>query len=127
MWNELIDCGETATQEVVVTSSWYDWNCNCFYTGSQEWIECVDIYCDGNISNCLQTTTYTIEVNVNGQSDGFICRNSQVINGIPQSDIYQANEANHSEEVIHASVRTQINRIVNGERGPGDFFTTEPR
>lgn len=126
MWNQLMACGGDITEQITVTYT-TGVNCNCFgYTGSPEWINCINTYCGGNINGCWQTVTTTQEVISNGASDGFICRDAQIINGTPTSNHYRADGANHNEKTMHGKVQTEIRKVFQN-RGAGDFFTTPIR
>lgn len=95
-------------------------NLNLGYTGSPEWIACVQEFCDPYPVNCTQEPiNYAVTIILNNLSDGFICEDSQIWpNSIEQ---YEARDANHSEEVIHPNVQNQIRASFDRP----DFFMTQ--
>jgi pimeloyl-ACP methyl ester carboxylesterase len=119
-WNQLIDCGSTRTETITVYQSG-EVDCDCLgYAGSAAWVACVDEYCNPYPVNCTQEPIhYTVEIIINGASDGFICEDSQI--GPVATDIYEARGANHFEQVLHPNVATQIRAILDREN---DFFET---
>ncbi len=124
MWNQLMACGGDVFEQVTVTYTNQIVNCNCFgYTGSPEWVNCLNTYCGGTINGCWQTVTTTQEVVVNGQSDGFICENAQIINSTPATNHYRADGANHNEETVHKQVEERIRDAWKRT----DFFQTPIR
>lgn len=120
-WNELIDCASTRTETVTFYQSG-EVNCLDFgFTGSPQWIACVQQYCDPYPYCTQEPINYSVEIVLNGASDGFICKDSQ-IGTVATEDIYEADQANHSEEVIHINVEREIRRILDD---PSSFFYTQ--
>ncbi len=98
IWNGLIGC-TGGFQDVTVSYTTQVVNCNCFgYTGSQPWIDCVMNMCGGSLNGCWQTVTYTTSIAVNNSSDGLFCDQTQLINGLPSGNYYEAKGVNHMEE-----------------------------
>ena len=86
------------------------------------------------MSNCWQANTNTVTVFQQLPSDGVVCSNSQILNDIPQSNVYEAIGVNHSDELNTSSgsnpsssdvMRTTFNLIWN--RNSNDFFHTPTR
>lgn len=130
MWNVLIDCGSTRTETITVSTGGTI-DCDCVgFTGSQAWIDCVNQYCDPYPTNCFEDpVNYSVEVVINGRSDGYICEDAQIINGTATTDHYRADRANHNEETEPFTVvQDRLRSIWNGQnRVFDDFFITEVR
>jgi pimeloyl-ACP methyl ester carboxylesterase len=120
-WNQLIDCGSTRTETITVYQSG-EVDCDCLgYAGSAAWVACVNEYCDPYPVNCTQEPIhYSVEIIINGASDGFICEDSQI--GPVTTEIFEARGANHFEEVIHPNVTLRIREILDDENS---FFYTQ--
>ncbi|TAK36738.1 MAG: alpha/beta hydrolase [Saprospiraceae bacterium] len=117
IWNGLIGC-TGGFQDVTVTYTTQVVNCNCFgYTGSQPWIDCVMNLCGGSLNGCWQTVTYTTSIAVNNSSDGLFCDQTQLINGLPGGNYFEAKGVNHMEETNTTNGTTN-----NGNDEVGDKF-----
>ena len=119
-WNQLIDCSANRTESIVFYQSG-EVNCLDFgFTGSPEWIDCVQEYCDPYPYCTQEPIAYSVIQVINGASDGFICEDSQK-GSVADDDIFRADEANHAEEVIHVNVEENIRQVLGR---PGSFFET---
>lgn len=123
-WNQLIDCGNDRTQTIVLSVQTIylpDQQCSCTEEIPAEagcW-EHWEMICAENPDACWTTIEVTETVFVNGASDGFICEDSQI--GPVAIDVYEARDANHSEEVVHIEVQRQLRACFDRD----DFFDTE--
>ena len=98
-----------------------------------EWERCRnDCHLSG--SNCTTTSTQTYQVFVRRPSDGLFCDDTQIIDGIPQQNVYEARGVNHNEETNTTSGTTangndEMEDIFNliWDRDPSDFFQTNTR
>ncbi|MGB4847718.1 MAG: hypothetical protein WBP41_07340 [Saprospiraceae bacterium] len=97
IWNGLIGC--TGDEQEVTVTQITGVDCDCFgYTASPAWLECLNELCNGNINECWHTVTYTTNIIVNNSSDGLFCDQTQLIDGLPPDNYYEAKGVNHSEE-----------------------------
>ena len=95
IWNGLIGCtGETVYHTVTFTGN----VCNGFTTGTPQWINCLYSQCGGLIENCIQPITTTFVTFVNYSSDGLLCDQTQLIDGLPPENYYEARGVNHMEQ-----------------------------
>lgn len=95
IWNGLIGC----TGDVITTTVTYTTNvCGCFTTGSTQWVDCLYEECDGLIQNCYQVVSYSFSTPVNNSSDGLFCDQTQLIDGLPTGNYYEAKGVNHMEQ-----------------------------
>ena len=80
----------------------YNQVCGGYYTGSQDWIDCIAQFCFGDI-NGPEYAPYEITVSYvqirDYPSDGLLCEYTQIVNGIPGENEYEAMGVNHFEEV----------------------------
>ncbi len=130
LWNGLTRCHRWETTSFTTTYN----PCMQFTTGTTPWINCLNATCPGNWAGCFYPTTYNSTVFVRLPSDGLVCEDSQIMDGIPQSNIYTADGANHREENNTTNrpaaqggdvMRIIFDRIWN--RDLGDFFQTNTR
>lgn len=131
IWNALIVCQGSYTLTFTETTYLAD-NCDHLMTGTAPWINCIQQWCNGDLLNCTQTTTVNQIVNVNHPSDGLVCSYSQILNDIPQNNIYMAEGANHRDETDtrtgqNPSSTDVMQDIFNEiwDRQLGDFFRTD--
>lgn len=119
-WNELIDCASTRTETITVYQSG-EVDCDCLHTtGTPDWVECVNEFCDPYPHCSQEPIHYSVEVILNGSSDGFICKDSQI--GSIFSRELRARFANHSEATIHQEVKDRIRETL---RDQSTVFYTE--
>lgn len=110
--------------------------CGGYYTGSPEWVECIYNYCFGDLSG-PQCAPYDVTFSYTQirdyPSDGLLCEYTQIVNGIPEGNKYEAMGVNHNEELNTGAgttlngndeIRDIFNRIWNR---PSDIFTTNVR
>jgi len=138
IWNALIVCQGSYTLNYHV----YDNPVQNFCSGAQygqQFFNCAAGVCSSvvlyewaSLANCISTTTYSETVNVNHPSDGFVCSYSQILNDIPQNNIYMAEGVNHQDQTDTRTgqnpsgtdvMRTIFDQIWN--RGGNDFFHTD--
>ena len=86
-----------------------------------DWAQCLQNCSGGDI--CVDEYTIYITEHLSKASDGFICNTSQIMDGLPSGNIYRAEGANHSEELVHEQVIIKL-REVWQDRHPQDFFIT---
>ncbi len=94
LWNGLTRCHRWETTSFTTTYN----PCMQFTTGTTPWINCLNATCPGNWAGCFYPTTYTTSVFVRRPSDGFVCDDSQILDGLPTGNVYEARGVNHSEE-----------------------------
>ena len=115
-WNELIDCTGNQLQEVQFTVEVPNNNCDDYDPLSTDYDICLywwEVMCDLSPADCWEQDIITEYIVTNGRSDGFICEDSQ--KGNIYTDVYEAEDANHSEQVIHFNVEERIREIMNDE------------
>lgn len=109
IWNGLIGCtGERVTRTVSFTGN----VCNGFTTGTPQWVNCLQNQCGGMIENCIQTISYSFSILVNNSSDGLLCDQTQLIDGLPDDNYYEARGVNHMEQTNTTNGTTADGRDV---------------
>jgi hypothetical protein len=89
-----------------------------------DWAQCLQ-NCGGD-DLCVEEITIYVTQHLSKASDGLICNTSQIMTGLPSGNEYQAEGANHSEEVVHPEVIVKMQEIWQ-DREPFDFFITPVR
>jgi hypothetical protein len=145
-WNALTICQGTYTLTYTIADNPVQNYCNGYMFGTQQWWNCVSHQCGcvpydyTCLTNCTSgTRTYSETVMVNHPSDGLVCSYSQILDDIPQNNIYMAEGVNHRDETDTRDMQNQAGPNGQGadvmrdifndlwNRPLGDFFKTEPR
>jgi hypothetical protein len=140
-WLTVIGAAGTQTINYTIPSAVPNSGCEVYYAAYQAtffpWILSQFISCMQQCATnpgCYQTTNVTQTVTLGNASDGFIPAGSQVMDGLPQSNIYEAVGVNHREETNTSQslpngqdiMRITFNDIF-ANRDQGDFFLTPIR
>lgn len=132
IWNGLIGC-TGQQQDLTVSYTTLSVDCTCYGpTGTEPWIDCVMNLCGGSLNGCYQTITTTISVTVNDKSDGLLCDQTQILDGLPAANIFEAKGVNHNEETNTTNGTTDDGSDVIGDTfreiwDRSDIFRIEPR
>jgi hypothetical protein len=128
IWIDLNRCGTTVNLPQELTITYVGVDCDDYgFTGTPEWVNCIEDNCGGYIENCSVTEDIIAYYPFfyDEDSDGFVCGTSQRLQFLPPENIYEAIGSNHvTESNLGDPVEKKLRDIWNK---PNTSFTTLER